>query len=216
MRLIQKKIFLLALSFLLLASPVFAVDYTKDVNCIAAWLLDVNEDPLSDSSGNGNTSDIISNSLFEFLASAKYDGGFYLHGGYALTADMAGVTDYPHSIGSWVNADNNHDGITIGASYRDDSSNHWNLVGVRNESGQGALIARTDEAGYGRIDGSTDVCDGTWHHVAGLFISDTSKKLYVNGVQEGETLTTNLNFDPMQYWTMGALYDSTWARDSLV
>ena len=76
-----------------------SIDWTQDASCEAAWLMNADEDPLTDSSGNGRTAALKGTGEPNYTASGKFGGAYQFDtNDYALTADLnLGAGTY-----SWV------------------------------------------------------------------------------------------------------------------
>jgi len=102
------------------------------------------------------------------------------------------ITDYPFTLECWVRLD------TIGISQ---SLVLLSKTGVANIFWGLRFVAVTQKfsvltrntTNY-ETSGTTTVTPNTWYHVAGVFESDTSRTLYVNGVSEA-TQTDSVTFD---------------------
>ena len=193
-------LFLVALLFFGITGNVGAYDYTQDANCVGAWLMEVDEDPLTDSSTYGNDADLKGAGEPNYDTAsppASYSTGYYT---WDASNDYANVGDPAEldlttkaSFVSWWMADTLPTGggsskwflgkdQNGGRSYdfgirRNDGNNHTQLSVQINGS---AL----NETGAGQTDltGLT----GTWYH-AGFSVEtgDVDTRIYYhNGVAE--------------------------------
>lgn len=64
------------------------------------------------------------------------------------------------------------------------------FIDIASASNLGRLGARNTS--FFGVSGTTDILDA-WHHLVGRFISDTEKRLYVDGIEEGN-LTVSVTF----------------------
>ncbi len=120
--------------------------------------------------------------------------------GQMAGATSAPVSSYPCTISAWykpLNNTSNHSIVYIGSTtdqrrfliYRTGSSSN-NVAVLDNRSDGGSTIQI--------LAGTTPVTNtGAWYHIVGVYASSTSRKLYVNGVQENSDTsamtTTSLN-----------------------
>ncbi|MBI2451570.1 right-handed parallel beta-helix repeat-containing protein [Candidatus Pacearchaeota archaeon] len=111
-----------------------------------------------------------------------------------------GITNYPFTFSAWVRK--NNDSGTKGTIISFGESLSSNIYyGLRiNESGQAEIYA-AGSGPEGKIGGSADL-RGAWHHVAGVFIKNTAKELYVDG-KFVESLNTTTNFFTVNRFAVG-------------
>ena len=127
-------------------------------------------------------------------------GSLRVRGWSGKTLTFDGVDDYvkiegykgilgvdPRTVCAWVRTTDT-EGEIISWGPSDSSGGRWVLL----TQGDGFLRL---EVGGGAIEGSTNICDGRWHHVAAVLgsyavpkVSDI--KLYVDGIMETPTLSS--------------------------
>lgn len=189
-----KKILLLILflSFTTLAS---ATDWCSDANCKGCWRLNVNEDPVSDDSGEGHTGSVTGAT---FIASAKYGGGYSFNGS-SQRIDFGNITESEgaeNTVVAWVYNDNiTQDHIVIGnyggtsgiLLWFDDSAGGSGRTDtytafVRESSGNGQSFVRVEGANSAGV-------ATTWQHVAQTTDcgSTTGLRLYVDGTEDANS-----------------------------
>jgi hypothetical protein len=99
------------------------------------------------------------------------------------------ITDYPFTLECWAKVD------AIGSiqsfmSLNNSSSQYFELgIGV---GGAIRVVARNTTA-FANAGGSA-IAINTWYHVAAVFISDSDRKLYVNGVEQSLGAITGVTF----------------------
>ena len=185
-----------------------SVDF-NDINCESAWLLNINEDPQTDSSGNGITGDV---NGATFTASGKYDGGYDFDGS---------LDDIGYGINTW-------NGLTAGSysavlyAYLDALPGTDDFDRLLDFEGRILYIeAREVDSTWrsGIYNGSTTFettsttkyVTGEWIHFAGIVDSAGSKVyLYINGVEEDNIAYTGTpdNSQSRQN-NIGLAYDDT-------
>ena len=196
----MKKLIIIGL-ILLFPSTCFAVDYTQDANCQAAWLMNVNENPITDSSQNTNTGAAAGDPTWSNAApAAGYSAGYWI---FDQVVDRFDVTNNASldpggdfSIVAWV----------FLVSYGDNSFgrilDNLNIVG--NDAGWSFYVndsTATDALALnlGAGTGGTTVINsdnsimstGSWLHVA--VVLDTigdDVTFYVGGVADGGHVVT--------------------------
>lgn len=149
-----------------------------------------------DSSGNGRDGEIIGGVDW---ADGKFGKALEFNGvdGYVITNGYFGVggTD-PRTTAFWWKTDDNvsrHSWVKGGT----------NVAGqkyyLRGDDTVGGSITLRVEVNGGQHYGSTNVCDGKWHHLAVVFPdgSDSVKDhlLYVDGILEAQTAGGDQNMD---------------------
>ena len=102
-------------------------------------------------------------------------------------------TAWPVTMSCWVKLDS-FVNTPIFMSQSDVSvNNQFFGFGHILDSGNDILRIYNYNVSYNDARGTTVISTGQWYHVTAVFESDTSKKLYLNGVLEA-TLTTNTAF----------------------
>ena len=156
-----------------------AVD--EDFDGVAWYKMTVNEDPQTDSSGNGYDADLEGDAAW-----SSADGGIMGFSGAGDLAFTAPVTAFPFTMAAWVNLD------VLGANQE--------VVSISDESANTAweLLVKTDNRVVARQRGSAVLRDatssgtlstGTWYHVAAVFVSDADRSVYLNGTAVQNTVS---------------------------
>jgi hypothetical protein len=194
--------------FTLYVSRGFCVDYTSDANCKMAFPMDVDENPLTDSSGNSNTGALkgVGEPDYKTATPPKaYSTGYYNFDG---SNDIVTITDSvslspsgDFSFVTWVRPETlptndygkgvvnkNYDlsgagGFYIAAAY-ESNNNYW-------ESGFAFTGGR----------GNTIISVNNWYHLGFVYNDagspEASAALYLNGVLEHSiTSWYEANLDP--------------------
>lgn len=201
MELKLKKILTVVSLILLLATPVFATDYTSDANCMGAFLME----------DSGNETDAAQgNTLIETSGTIPQNGTDYKFGSYsrdfergdseylthadALDTDISGV-DQELSLVVWAKweAGNNAYNPLI-AKWDDSTSNEQYFLGINDYSGD-ALSFRVTADGSTAVTcvGGTNLDTGSWQHFAAVY-DDTDMRVYVDG-----TLDSNGSDNPKSH-----------------
>lgn len=105
-----------------------------------------------------------------------------------LRAQTAGnaaddLTAYPFSLSVWVRkapGDPDGDGhnFAIGMSQASHNARAYG-AGIEQSTGRGAVVTRNTS--FDSHPGGSDIVDGQWHHIAGVFNSTSSIQLFVDG-----------------------------------
>jgi len=189
---------------------IFNTNHTKDPDCVAAWLMDVDEDPLTDYSQNSNTGALKGPGEPNFNSSsplAPYSGGYYTWDGdddFVNCGNNANMNMLVGSVVAWVRASPDN---AIGQIIARDESH-----GVSKRDFQ-FRKDNTDELQFVVfVGGDVYVCtstgkipeDGSPTHVAGTYDGETIKT-YINGVNDGVNTSPSGNMDNEGgYLTLGA------------
>ena len=184
----MKKFSLLVLIlFVVCIKSYSATDYTLDAACTGAWLMNVDEDPITDSSAAGNDGTLRGAGEPDFIASAKFGGGYQFDANNDF-ADVGTLGIFANlSGGAWV---------TIAGAF-----SRWTRIMDRGTNlyfaadNTTAIGLRHSYIGGGYTTVShTWLTDGTWQHV--FFTYDGSEiKIYANGVDKGGALGLSGSFD---------------------
>jgi len=152
---------------------------------VVHWKLDVDEDPQTDSSGNGHTGAVTGAT---WIAGGQIDGALSFDG----VDDTVVATGYtgilgtnPRTCSAWIKTSD------------DDASILWWGTSA---AGQRWVFRVTDggvmriEVGGGNVVGTAVVTDNTWHHVAAVWSDDGSPDvgdtlLYVDGAPDTKSST---------------------------
>ena len=191
-----KKLLLLS-SFLLLAllNPLQAEAYNWCGDAYACWLMDIDEDPLTDSSGNSRplTKKSAGEPSFD-LGGGQFDNAYSFDGGndFADNAAMQSFASEQGTITIWAQSD----AATL-------SSNNWFVgrnAGGNNAGDLGFFIDNDDSEKYAFLiqDGSSTIFikttgtldDTDYHHLAGVWDKNGgagSSKIYFDGVLQTDT-----------------------------
>lgn len=116
------------------------------------------------------------------------------------------ITKYPFTISAWIKTDTSGKDQAI-LSIADPSSTnvHYGLL-IDDQTGISVVAKNTD---LNKVSGNIDVADGKWHNVVGVFASETSRKLYVDGVlNASDTASVSFN-ENVAVWNAGRSATST-------
>lgn len=201
-----RKLLVLVLNLLLVTSAWAgtAIDY-NDANCQGAWLMDVDEDPITDSSGNGRTGALFSAGNPDFATAsppAVYSTGYYDFSSDYIDVAVAGGVYSAYTSGSvvaWANPASGSSGV-VWASSTDSGTNRQFVIAVEDQTGGLFEVNMTAVNPGGSIivvtNSDNTFSYGSWFHFAytsgsgdGFFIC------YVNGVSEAFTAGIGANTD---------------------
>lgn len=102
---------------------------------------------------------------------------------YAQIDTNIGITDYPMTIEAWFSTSTTLTAMTIAGIYYRGGTNRKQYIGL-NSSGYGSCVSQ-NVSDSGSAAGSTVLADGNPHHLVGVFNSDTSREIFVDGVSVG-------------------------------
>ena len=202
------KIFLTILFLLSFSYSVFATDYTQDVRCKGAWLLDET---------SGNAIDTSSNSLDLVNTNVTYEatgafGKAYSYNGsnaYSQKGSGSGVLDIAtdFTIVSWFKAANLTQSNTYLMQYRDDSTQWgviWEYVNNQVEFFASSYTGSNPRTGSGITIGDTNL-----HHIAYRY-NGTAWSYFLDGVETvinaSITFNPNVGTNGNLMFTLGAAY----------
>lgn len=187
------------IAFLLICSPVGATVWYEDINCQAAYLMETDEDPITDSSQNTNTGAKQGTTSPAFKTTsppATYSTGYYYFTGSDSRFD---ITDHASldasgdfALVAWINMDSYGDS-GYGRIYDHFASNagiSWYVddtavsEGMSLNIGDGTLEFENSDADI--------IAVGSWYHIATM-LDDAANTVtfYVNGVEKGTPTNSN-------------------------
>jgi len=103
--------------------------------------------------------------------------------------DEGGIGAFPFTIYAWVKPAGDNAGGTM-AAHVDSGSNTKYYQMAQRGTDKGAVVARNDT--FLVAEGTTDIRQA-WHSLLTSYVTDTSKKIFVDGTDEA-TLTTNVTY----------------------
>ncbi len=148
--------------------------------------------------GSGTTwSDLIGSNDGTLTNGPTFDsgngGGIVFDGSNDWSSHSSVSTAWPVTMSCWVKIDSfvNNPNFMV----QSDVSVHNQFFGIAHivNNSQNVLRIYNYNVSYNDAKGTTVISTGQWYNVVGVFESDTSKKLYLNGSLEA-TLTTNTTF----------------------
>lgn len=177
-------------------------DYTD--NLTAWWKIDETSGDLSDSTGNGHTLTTNNEDVGDWVT-GQIDGALNFDSAGSEWAsrgsDLGILDDFPYSFSCWTKVDGG-DGNLMAVANTGQSA-YYAMIEV-DSNGKAVITFRNPTTKTGTS--SSNIQDGNWHHVVGVFESATVKKLYVDGVEEAE-ITDSVNMPGVN--TFGIGYVST-------
>lgn len=148
---------------------------------------------------NGTSVDIVNSKVdytmphdFKSVANAQYALDFdYTQNDYVNTGDPA-IDDYPFTMEAWIKTAGNGFDMAI-MSYCSTANDEYQFgVFVNGSDGKISIRSKKDVSNE-EEKGTKVVTDDAWHHVAVVFESASSSRLYIDGVLEAtETATSPL------------------------
>lgn len=175
------------------------------VEYVAVWHLNEASGVLVDATGNGHD---LANDGAEYGATGRIADAltFVSANTDSLARDSALVSDHPFSLECWFKTpDDASTGVLMYLGDKDAPDVYW-IVYV---SSTGQVVARSRNTADGiQAVSAADFDDDAWHHAAGVFGSDTLRKIYVDGNLE-DTETTSVSVSGIDRVGVAALLDST-------
>lgn len=179
---------------LLFPSIGWATDYTQDANCQGAWLMEVDEDPLTDSSQNTYTAALKGAGEPNYLTASPpkaYSIGYYDWDGtddYAVTGIATNCQFTGNgSIVLWVNFDATDAGENSMMVQRGTDATTWGIAFELEDNKPRFQIVHTEGGTHQHsLIGATTLNTGTWYHLAGVW-DGTNLRIYVNGTEDSNS-----------------------------
>ncbi|MBU1132862.1 LamG domain-containing protein, partial [Patescibacteria group bacterium] len=124
-----------------------------------------------------------------------------------IESDTQIVSEYPFTLSAWVKTSDTSPEFRTIISLQDKDVTSVQYAIILNTDGYARLWARnTTQYGVSTTD---KVNDGKWHHIVGVFSSNTDKKIYQDGKYYGsETASITYN-SAVDRWSIGRFGDST-------
>ena len=107
---------------------------------------------------------------------------------------VSGISDYPFTVAGWFKGEFSGDSMIFAINDVSASSIDYKLL-LRSADGEGNLRLTARESGSTKGDANTtpnnenEFNDSKWHHFAAVFINDTSRILYADGVNRADDST---------------------------
>lgn len=157
----------------------------------------------TDSSSSGHTVTANGNAQID-TAQSKFGGASYLSDGTGDYLRLPSHADFGFGTGDF----------TVDLWMRPATTGDmWIYMGEANADADVGVRIETNKLVYFRpnvdyITGTTSVSADTWYHVA-VARSGTSTKLFLDGTQEGSTLSDSVDYGASRQPFIGALYDAS-------
>jgi len=180
-------------------------DTTESCAPLTHWKLDENTGTLnvSDSSGNNHTGTLGGVTQGSWV-SGKFGQALQFDGSTTyITKAPAPKLVFPFTLSAWVNTTASGSTMTIFGFYDNAVTNVYYDI-LMTSTGLAQLRARTTSA-----TSTVTINDGKWHHIVGVFTSNTSRSLYVDGMFQA-TNTGAMGFNASAVDSM----DAGWAHTS--
>lgn len=175
------------------------VDYTQDINCQGAWLLDDGSGTTpNDSSVNNYEGTFGGTPTWETVSPPVASSTSYLH--FNASPDWVGFGDILNftsaiSMVSWIKLDaTGSREIFIGKGTFIEAADSQYWLEVRDTGRIGFYLSDNSPADHLLIGTTTIVSDTNWHFITGTY-DGTTQKVYVDGVIDGTTLTWSVNLN---------------------
>ncbi len=170
---------------------------TANTGLVGYWTMDGNKvswatGSVTDSSGQGNTGTIVGMATSSSVAIGKvgqalnFDGVNDYVGG--INVGAAGLSNWTESV--WIKTTDTSAGMVLsnrqvsGASSMSLDVGFW--AGEATADGFAYYSIDTPNCEWGAV-GTTNIANGQWHHILGVRESQSTYKIYVDGVLEGNT-----------------------------
>ncbi len=181
---------------------------------VGHWTFDGNDinwntNTVTDKSGNGNTGSIINMSTTTSPVRGKIGQAIHFDGssGYVSRSSDYGITAYPFSLSGWIKTTSSTTASTQFAfGFNDsDATTIFKSIGMLS----GRFMMQLTNTSSTKFIGETFANDGNWHHVVGVFVSDTEKYLYVDGSLDRDVITGSYPFTTFNVFCVGRSCRST-------
>jgi hypothetical protein len=162
----------------------------------------------TDVSGNSNNATLINNPTFN----SGNGGSIYTNGNnqYAISSYVGSATDsYTYSV--WFKNNDYSESKYLLTRGRDGDGNGWSLqVQITTGGIATASVVPTVPSTVGILaSGTSTLANNTWCNVTGVWAAGQSIKIYVNGVLEGTTSTTDTSLRTSSSgWVIGSVATS--------
>ena len=189
-----------------------ANDYTQDANCEAAWLMEADVDPVTDSSANSLDGDHRGDPTHSSASPpASFSTGYYVSDGtddsFKSESTHANMTAGTMVI--WYNDNGSDDwDRMIGHSPSQHDPRWAQEIGIRDTGVAYGIFTDTGNQ-YGTVVGTTDITTGAWFHLALSWTHGSKPILYVDGIPEGTASDDyKFNVQATKYFYAGMMDDS--------
>ena len=120
------------------------------------------------------------------------------------------VGKYPFVIEGWFKSDGytDEDQVIVGLANSGNSETQYGVYIENDGSGRLAIRARNEDGDISSVKSNVNVYDGKWHYVVGVFESEASRKLYLDG-ELVVTDDTEIAFSEVDVMSVGRWSDST-------
>ncbi len=179
----------------------------NNLGLVGYWPLDEKTGMLAgDFSGNGNNG-AMQNFISSDWVSGKKGYALNLNNGneYVQINSTLGISSNYFTIAAWINTTNDTSPSSVNDVFDFTlSSSATNRRGMQifNNTVCALLTNATRDCG------TKTVNDGKWHHIAVVFASDNSRSVYVDGIQDGATFTSNSAFPTIDRAAIGVDWDT--------
>lgn len=117
------------------------------------------------------------------------------------SSDEGGISAFPFTLHAWGDVTNLADRPMV--CHVDDTSNSLYILCGAHSDTFARLVSRG--GGFAGVSGTTDITTTGFHSVVATFISNTSKKIFADGVEEGELTTSTTYSTSINVFSIGYL-----------
>ncbi len=158
-----------------------------------------------DFSGQGNDGTITGATWVKLPSGLWYNN--FDGGDDHVTNTVRLFSAYPFTVTAWMKHDSsNTTNSTLISLTNDGAGNVMYAIGIRDADGFGYILGRNTTPVY--LYGAVDLSD-VWHKYTGVFVSDTSRFLYIDGAVIGEETTSITYNSTVNNYSIGRLGDLT-------
>lgn len=126
-----------------------------------------------------------------------------------LEKDVNPLTTYPFTFACWFRSDDiTVSQVLMALADKSAPDEYATLIAAGGEPSDPVRAAAVSSAAFSLADTSTGFFSGVWHHAAGVWLSTSSIKVYIDGGSEG-TDTTLVTPTASDRTSIGRLGDST-------
>lgn len=160
---------------------------------VGYWKMDDNvsgaSQTITDASGNGKNGTTNSGGAgMDCTTGGKfgYDCNFDGTSDYVTVSSFSNITSYPFTFNAWVTTLTSSDTI-VSLGDTSDGNTYFELISASGATAVPRLDLNNNGVSSDTTDGTTDLDSiSGWHMVTGIFLSDTHRQIYVNGVLEND------------------------------
>jgi predicted ribosomally synthesized peptide with SipW-like signal peptide len=156
-----------------------------ETDLVAYYPFEGSADDVSGNGYDGSNAGDVSYASGRVGQAASFDGD----GDYVSVADDAGLDlTSRFSLSAWVKTPQPQPSYTrLISRERSGQGNRQYNLGVTPGGSRPRTVVDTEDTNGVEVSGTTEVTDGSWHHIAVTFAADDGLRLYVDGTLEDQT-----------------------------